>query len=228
MSGMWAAWNIGQMGALLAAAVFALVLAAFLGRAAYQLPRALDARIVSEPSPAHRRYRASFWTAAPALAMLCAWHFGPTPAAAAAIVYVVTLLALAWVDAETGLLPDMLSLPLLWLGLLVNLKGAFTPLPDAVLGAVAGYLALWFVCRLFLLCTGRMGMGDGDFKLLAALGAWLGWMSLPWVLLVSSSLALAVALGLRLAGRMKGGDPVRFGPYLAGAGILALLRLSGI
>lgn len=225
---MWTAWNLGQTGALLVAAVFALVLVAFLGRAAYQLPRALDAQVASEPSRAHRRYRATFWAAGPVLAMLCAWHFGPTPAAAAAIVYVVTLLALAWVDAETGLLPDMLSLPLLWLGLLVNLNGAFTPLPDAVLGAMVGYLTLWCVCRLFLLFTGRMGMGHGDFKLLAALGAWLGWMSLPWVLLVSSSLALAVALGMRLAGRMKAGDPVRFGPYLAGAGILALLRLSAI
>jgi leader peptidase (prepilin peptidase)/N-methyltransferase len=222
---MWMTWNIGQTGAMLAAAVFALALAALLGRAAYRLPRALEAQIASEPSRAHRRYRASFWTAGPVLAMLCAWHFGPTPAAAAAILYMVTLLALAWIDAETGLLPDMLSLPLLWLGLLVNLNNGFTPLPDAVLGAVAGYLALWCVCRLFLLLTGRIGMGDGDFKLLAALGAWLGWMSLPWVLLVSSSLALAVALGLRLAGRMKAGDSLRFGPYLAGAGILALLRL---
>lgn len=226
MSDMWSPWNIGQAGAMLAAAVFALVLAAVLSRAAYQLPRVLDARIAREPSPAHRRYRASFWAAGPLLAMLCVWSFGPTPVAVAAIIYMVTLLALAWVDAETGLLPDMLSLPLLWLGLLVNLNGAFTSLQDAVLGAVAGYLALWCVCHLFLLFTGRMGMGHGDFKLLAALGAWLGWMSLPWVLLVSSSLALAVALGLRLAKRMNAGDPVRFGPYLAGAGILALLRLS--
>lgn len=225
MSGMWTPWNIGQTGAMLAAAVLALTLAALLGRAAYQLPRALDARIASEPSQAHRRYRAAFWSTSPVLAMLCAWLFGATPAAVAAIVYVVTLLALAWVDAETGFLPDMLSLPLLWLGLLVNLNGGFALLQDAVLGAVAGYLALWCVCYLFLLFTGRMGLGHGDFKLLAALGAWLGWMSLPWVLLVSSSLALAVALGLRLAGRMKAGEPLHFGPYLAGAGILALLRL---
>jgi len=110
--------------------------------------------------------------------------------------------------------------------LLVNLGGAFTALPDAVLGAAAGYLALWCVCYVFLLFTGRMGMGHGDFKLLAALGAWLGWASLPWILLVSSSLALFAALALRLAGRLKAGEPLRFGPYLAAAGILALLRLS--
>lgn len=226
MSGMWATWNIGQTSAIVAAALFALALAALLGRAAYRLPRKLDARIAVEPGQAHRRYRAGFWIAGPVLAMLCAWLFGPTPATVAAIVYVLTLLALAWVDAETGYLPDRLSLPLLWLGLLVNLDGAFTPLADAVLGAAAGYLVLWIVCYLFLLFTGRMGMGHGDFKLLAALGAWLGWMSLPWVLLVSSSLALIAALALRLAGRMKAGEPLHFGPYLAGAGILALLRLS--
>jgi len=222
---MWTPWNIGQTGAMLVAAVFALALSVLMGRVAYRLPRALDARIATAPSVAHRRYRAWFLATGPILAVLCAWHFGATPAAAAAILYSVTLLALAWIDAETGLLPDLLSLPLLWLGLLVNLDGAFTPLPDAVVGAMAGYLALWIICWLFLLITGRVGMGHGDFKLLAALGAWLGWASLPWVVLVSSSLALAVALGLRLTGRMNAGDSLRFGPYLAGAGIVALLRL---
>lgn len=211
---------------MLAAAAFALVLAAVLSRSAYRLPRALDTDIAAEPTLAHRRCRTGFWVAGPVLAILWAWLLGPTLAAAAAIVYTMVLLALAWIDAETGLLPDSLSLPLLWLGLLVNLRGAFTPLPDAVLGAVAGYLALWCVCRLFLLFTGRMGMGHGDFKLLAALGAWSGWMCLPWILLISSCAALAVALGLRLAGRMQKGEPVFFGPYLAGAGILVLLRLA--
>ena len=130
---------------MLVAALFALVLAAVLGRAAYVLPRALDADIPSEPTLAHRCYRTGFWIAGPVLAMLCAWRFGPTPAAGAAIIYIVVLLALAWVDAETGYLPDRLSLPLLWIGLLVNLNGAFTPLRDAVLGAAAGYLVLWIV-----------------------------------------------------------------------------------
>src|SRR5690606_4955661 len=120
------------------------------------------------------------------LALLCAWQFGPTLAAIVAGVYCMTLLALALIDAESGLLPDLLSLPLLWLGLLINLNGAFTQLHDAVLGAAAGYLSLWGICQLFLLLTGKVGMGHGDFKLLAALGAWLGWLSLPWVLLISS------------------------------------------
>ena len=224
MSGMWTPWNIGIAATVLTAAAFALALAVVLARVAYRLPRALDPQIARDPTWVHRCYRASFCVAGPVLAIICAWRFGPTLAAAAAILYIVTLLALAWIDAETGLLPDMLTLSLLWLGLLVNLNGAFIPLPDAVLGALVGYLALWCVCRLFFLITGRIGMGNGDFKLLAALGAWVGWMSLPWILLVSSSLALAMAIGLRLAGRMKAGDTLSFGPYLAGAGILALLR----
>lgn len=225
MPGMWMPWSIGPTTTLVFAAIFALGLAAMLDRAAYRLPRMLNAEIAQPRSRAHQRYRACFWAAGPVLAVLCAWFFGPTPAAAAAIVYTVTLLALAWIDAETGLLPDMLSLTLLWLGLLVNLNGGFIPLSDAVLGAAAGYMVPWCVCQLFYLITGRIGMGHGDFKLLAAIGAWLGWMSLPWVLLVSSSLALAFALALRLARRMKEGDPIRFGPYLAAAGILGLLRL---
>ncbi|SHG92523.1 prepilin peptidase [Pollutimonas bauzanensis] len=222
---MWTTWNIGQAGALLLAALLALPLAVLLSRAAYLLPRALDAGMAAEPSLAHRRWRNGFHAACLGMAMLCAWRFGATLAAVAAIVYTLTLLALAWVDAETGFLPDRLTLPLLWLGLLANLDGAFAPLPEAVLGAAGGYAALWSIRQLFLWLTGRVGMGDGDFKLLAALGAWLGWMSLPWVLLAASSSALVVALGLRLAGRAQAGDALRFGPYLAAAGILGLLRL---
>lgn len=225
MAGMWTSWGLEPLGALAAAAGFALLLATLLDRAAYRLPRALDGRIAKERSSIHQCYRSCFWAASPLLAMLYAWHFGPTPATAAAVAYATTLIALAWVDAETGLLPDMLTLPLLWLGLLINLNGAFALLPDAVIGAVAGYMTPWCICQLFLLVTGRRGMGHGDFKFLAALGAWLGWMSLPWVLLVSSSLALAAALTGRLTGRMAAGEPLRFGPYLAVAGILALLRL---
>lgn len=227
-NGMWNTWNIGPTATALSALFFALVLAAMLGRAAYLLPRTLNDQISRQPTQAHRRYRAAFWVTSPSVAVLCAWYFGPTPAAAAAICYVVTLLALAWIDAETGLLPDMLTLPLLWMGLLVNLKGAYTPLPDAVLGAVLGYLALWLVCKTFFLLTGRIGMGHGDFKLLAAIGAWLGWMALPSVLLASSLLALAVALTLRATGRMTAGEAIHFGPYLATAGIVALLRLGNL
>src|SRR5690606_17526444 len=164
--------------AMLIAAVFALALCLPLSRLAYRLPRALDPGLPDHGSALHRFHRAAFWLASPLLALCCAWRFGATPAAVAALVYVVVLLALAWMDAETGFLPDLLTLPLLWLGLLVNLGGAFAPLDGAVVGAAGGYMALWLICGAFLLATGRQGMGHGDFKLLAALGAWLGWMPL--------------------------------------------------
>lgn len=223
--GFWTTWNIEPTAAALVAVALALMVSMPLSRVAYWLPRALDTRIPAEPPGTHRRYRAGFWVTAPVLALLCVWRFGATPAMAAAIVYVVTLLALAWIDAETGLLPDLLTIPLLWLGLLVNLGGAFSMLADAVMGAALGYLTLWAICGVFLLLTGRQGMGHGDFKLLAALGAWLGWAPLPWIVLISSLLALTIALLRRMAGRMKAGEPFSFGPYLAIAGIAALLRL---
>jgi leader peptidase (prepilin peptidase)/N-methyltransferase len=222
--GLWTAWNIGPTTAALAAVALALVLSAPLSRAAYRLPRALDTRLPSKPPRTHRLYRAGFWAAAPILALVCAWRFGATPASGVAIVYVIMLLALAWIDAETGFLPDMLTIPLLWLGLLVNVGGTFAMLADAVIGAAAAYLVLWVMCGCFLLATGRQGMGRGDFKLLAALGAWLGWAPLPWILLISSLLALAVVLLRRIAGGMKPGEPFSFGPYLAIAGIAALLQ----
>ncbi|MFA7668038.1 MAG: A24 family peptidase [Burkholderiaceae bacterium] len=219
-------WDIGTLESMLAAMVFAMALAFLLAQAARKLPATLDDRHAGEPSIAHRRRRVGYCLAAPLLAMACVHLLGATPLAVAVIVYVLMLLALAWIDAETGLLPDMLSLPLLWLGLLVNIGGALTSLQDAVLGAVAGYLVLWCVYWVFLIFTGREGMGYGDFKLLAALGAWLGWAALPWVLLVSSLSALAVALVLRLAGRRSDGDTISFGPYLALAGVLMLFRLA--
>ncbi len=223
--GFWTVWDIGPATAAVAALALAFILSVPLARAAYRLPRLLDASIASEPSPGHKRYRTGFWVAAPILALVCSWRYGATPATVAAIVFVVMLLALAWVDAETGFLPDMLTIPLLWLGLLVNVGNTFSMLPDAVLGAAGGYLVLWIICAGFLLATGRQGMGYGDFKLLGALGAWLGWASLPWILLVSSLLALSIALVRRMAGRLKAGEPFSFGPYLAVAGIAALLRL---
>lgn len=223
---MWIKWDIGLTATLLTAVAFALLLATLLERAAYLLPRYLDAQIMVGSSWVQRSRLVVFWVLGSILAMLCAWLFGPTPIAAAAIVYALMLLTLGWIDAEAGLLPDLLSLPLLWMGLLVNISGVFSPLSDAVIGAVVGYLSLWCVGQVFTLLTGRLGMGHGDFKLLAALGAWVGWLSLPWVLLLSSSFALVVALILRVSGRMKANDPIRFGPYLAGAGIVALLRLA--
>jgi leader peptidase (prepilin peptidase)/N-methyltransferase len=223
--GMWTPWDVGPVTAALGALGFALLLSMPFSRAAHRLPRALDPRIPSELSRVHRIYRAAFWLFAPVMGLLCLWRFGATPAAVAAIVYVLALLALAWIDAETGLLPDLLTMPLLWLGLLVNLGGAFSTLADAVVGAAVAYLALWTICCAFEQLTGRRGMGNGDFKLLAALGAWLGWAPLPWILLVSSALALAVVLPRRMTGGMKAGEAFSFGPYLAIAGIAALLRM---
>ncbi|MBF6617280.1 MAG: prepilin peptidase [Candidimonas sp.] len=222
---VWTAWDVDPAVAAVAAVAIALILSIPLSRAAYQLPRVLDARLPAQASRSHRRYRTGFWMAAPMLALLCTWRFGATPAAVAAIIFVVMLLALAWIDAETGFLPDVLTIPLLWVGLLVNVGGTFSLLADAVMGAAAGYLVLWLICGCFQLVTGRQGMGRGDFKLLAALGAWLGWAPLPSILLISSLLGLTIALLRRLAGRMKAGESFSFGPYLALAGIATLLRL---
>ena len=153
---------------------------------------------------------------------LCAWSFGPTWQALAAMVLVAVLIALTAIDLDTQLLPDGMTLPLLWLGLLVNLGHLFARLPDAVIGAAAGYLALWSIYWLFKLATGKEGMGYGDFKLLAALGAWFGWQALPMLLLVSSVVGAAVGIVVIALRRGQGGTAIAFGPYLAIAGILTL------
>ena len=151
-----------------------------------------------------------------------AWHFGVTWAAAFAIVYIWALVALTFIDADTTLLPDDITLPLLWLGLLANLGGMFTDTPSAVVGAVAGYLVLWVVYWGFKLLTGKEGMGYGDFKLLAAIGAWLGWKMLPLVILLSAVVGTVVGIaGIFLYGRERGAK-LPFGPYLAAAGFIAL------
>ena len=160
--------------------------------------------------------------AAVASALVCGWRFGATGAAAAAILFVMVLLALAWIDAETGYLPDRLTLPLLWLGLLVNVDAVFAPLDQAVVGAAAGYLSFWAVATLFRVLRGREGLGLGDCKLLAALGAWLGWMALPRIVLVAACLGLVVALVRRVCGNLAPGAAFGFGPFLALAGMLAL------
>ncbi|WP_231895340.1 A24 family peptidase [Vogesella sp. LIG4] len=134
-----------------------------------------------------------------------------------------TLLALALIDAATQLLPDDLTYPLLWAGLLFNLDAGFVPLSQAVVGAVAGYLILWSVYWLFKLTTGKEGMGYGDFKLLAALGAWLGWQMLPLIILLSSLVGALVGIVLMAAARQGRGQPMPFGPYLAAAGLIAFL-----
>jgi leader peptidase (prepilin peptidase)/N-methyltransferase len=157
------------------------------------------------------------------LFVLCVWRLGPTPIAVCGMVLVAVLLALAWIDAETGFLPDVLTLPLMWLGLLVNLHGALAPLTQAVLGAVTGYLFLWAIFHAFRLVTGREGMGHGDFKLMAALGAWFGLAAAPSLLLGASLAGVVVGLGLRVSGRLGRWQALSFGPYLAAGGILMLL-----
>lgn len=152
-----------------------------------------------------------------------AWHFGFTVGAAAALVLTWSLIALAFIDVDHQLLPDNITLPLLWLGLLLNVFAIFTPLSSAVIGAIAGYLVLWSVYQLFKLVTGKEGMGYGDFKLFAALGAWLGWQNLPLIILFSSLLGAVVGIGFIL---LRGRDrhlPIPFGPFLCLAGWVAAL-----
>ena len=151
-----------------------------------------------------------------------AWHFGYGATAVAALLFIWFLLALTCIDFDTQLLPDDLTLPLLWLGLLVNLNGVFVDLASAVAGAMAGYLLLWGVYWLFKLLTGKEGMGYGDFKLLAAIGAWLGWQMLPLVILLSSLVGATVGILLILLARHGRNIPIPFGPYLAGGGLIAL------
>ncbi len=153
---------------------------------------------------------------------LAAWRFGPTLAAAGAMLLVAAMVALTCIDFDTQLLPDDLTLPLLWAGLLINLNGTFATLPNAVIGAAAGYLSLWLVYWLFKLATGKEGMGYGDFKLLAAIGAWLGWQLLPLVILLSSLVGAVVGIALIVLARHGRNVPIPFGPYLATAGVIAL------
>lgn len=149
-------------------------------------------------------------------------YFGANTVGIAAAILLWALIALAAIDFDTQLLPDSITLPLLWLGLLFNLLGGFCDLPSAVIGAMAGYLVLWSVFWAFKLATGKEGMGYGDFKLLAALGAWLGWQMLPAIILLSSIVGALVGIGLIVFARQGRHIPIPFGPYLAAAGVIAL------
>jgi leader peptidase (prepilin peptidase)/N-methyltransferase len=150
------------------------------------------------------------------------WRFGFTPAALGALIFSWCLIAAAFIDFDTQLLPDDLTLPLIWAGFAFNLWGTFTSLESAVIGAAAGYLSLWSVYWVFKLATGKEGMGFGDFKLLAAIGAFLGWKMLPAVILLSSLVGAVVGILLIVAARHGRQVPIPFGPYLAAAGIIAL------
>jgi leader peptidase (prepilin peptidase)/N-methyltransferase len=156
------------------------------------------------------------------LTAFAAWHFGFGWSAAGAILFVWAMVALTCIDFDTQLLPDSITLPLVWLGLLFNLSGTYTSLSSAVIGAVAGYLSLWSVYWGFKLTTGKEGMGFGDFKLLAAIGAWLGWQMLPLTILLSSFVGAIVGIGLIVLAKRGRNVPIPFGPYLAAAGLIAL------
>jgi leader peptidase (prepilin peptidase)/N-methyltransferase len=154
---------------------------------------------------------------------LTIWHFGPNLQGLTALFLTAFLIALAGIDADHQLLPDNMTLPLLWAGIVLNFWSVHTDLASSVMGAIAGYLALWSVYHLFRLLTGKEGMGYGDFKLLAALGAWMGWQMLPLIILLSSVVGALIGLILMAAGKMKRDKPMPFGPFIAAAGWIALI-----
>jgi leader peptidase (prepilin peptidase) / N-methyltransferase len=156
------------------------------------------------------------------LSGLAIWTFGFSAVGFGAMVLSLVLLTLALIDFDTQLLPDSLTLPLLWLGLLFNLSATFVPLSTAVIGAMAGYLALWSVYWLFKLVTGKEGMGYGDFKLLAALGAWFGWPALPGIIFLSAVVGAVLGIAMMVLAKRSKEVPMPFGPYLAGAGLISL------
>ncbi len=162
------------------------------------------------------------------LSILVVWQLGMTWEAAAALILTWGLIALAFIDIDTQLLPDSMTLPLLWLGLLLSLAGGFASPRDAILGAALGYLFLWTIYQVFKLITGREGMGYGDFKLFALFGAWLGWQALPMILILSSVVGAIIGLALLAQRGQDRHTPLPFGPYLAAAGWIALLWGKGI
>jgi len=157
------------------------------------------------------------------LSLIVVWHFGPTAQAAAALVLTWGLIALAGIDADTQLLPDNITLPLLWLGLLLSLVPVFVDSGSAIIGAVAGFLSLWLVFHGHRLLTGKEGMGQGDFKLLALFGAWMGWQTLPQIVLLSALPGAVFGIALIAAGRSGRETPIPFGPFLAISGWINLL-----
>ena len=151
-----------------------------------------------------------------------AWYFGYGFITIAAFIFVWSMIALAFIDFDTQLLPDDITLPLLWIGLLINLGNGFTDISSAVIGAASGYLSLWLIYWCFKIATGKEGMGYGDFKLLAVIGAWFGWKMLPLVIIFSSLMATVIGIGLIIVAKHKRDDPIPFGPYLVGGGLIAL------
>lgn len=158
-----------------------------------------------------------------ALAATCAWHFGLNLAGISAIVLSWALITLSWIDYDTQYLPDQITLPFIWLGLLLNLDNTFTDINSAIIGAIVGYLSLWTVYQAFKLLTKKEGMGFGDFKLLALLGAWMGWQFLPLIIILSSLVGSIIGVTLILFKQHQRDKPIPFGPYLAIAGWIALV-----
>ncbi len=158
-----------------------------------------------------------------ATSFIIAWHFGFTPQTGFALLLTWSLIALSFIDIDHQLLPDSITLPVLWLGLLLSLFGLFTDSHASIIGAIAGYLVLWGVFHLFKLLTGKEGMGYGDFKLLALFGAWLGWQSLPAIILLSSLVGAVIGIAMIIFSRHDRNTPIPFGPYLAAAGWIALI-----
>ena len=156
------------------------------------------------------------------LSIAVVWKFGATWQTLGGLLFVWALIALAFIDFDTSLLPDSLTMPLIWLGLLFNISTSFAPLSHAVVGAMVGYLILWSIYWLFKLVTGKEGMGYGDFKLLAAIGAWLGWELLPVTILLSSVVGTIVGISMIVLIKHDRRVPIPFGPYLAGGGLVAL------
>lgn len=157
------------------------------------------------------------------LVAFLAWHFGPTAEFVFSTILTFALVVLTGIDLDEMLLPDQITLPLLWLGLILNLSGTFVSMSDALVGAAAGYLSLWSVFWAFKLLTGKEGMGYGDFKLLAVFGAWFGWQVLPLVILLSSLVGAIVGITLIAFKKLNQGNPIPFGPYIAAAGWIAMI-----
>jgi len=154
---------------------------------------------------------------------LVAWHFGYTPQTVFALTLTWSLIALSFIDMDHQLLPDNITLPVLWLGLFLSLFGLYTDTHASIIGAIAGYTVLWAVYQLFKLTTGKESMGYGDFKLLALFGAWLGWQYLPVIILLSSLVGAIIGVAMIVFGKRNHDSPIPFGPYLAAAGWIALL-----
>ncbi len=157
------------------------------------------------------------------LSLLVAMKFGATWQTVLALVFTWSLISLALIDLHTTLLPDSITLPLMWLGLVISLVPVFVDAHQAIIGAAAGYMVLWIVFQTFKIITGKEGMGFGDFKLLAALGAWLGWASLPLIILLSSLSGAVIGITMMVVFKHQRSKPIPFGPYLAIAGWIALM-----